>query len=331
MRVYSPNNELRGLHALSDRRHTFVAAPAEAEIILVLLPWKDGRQIEIHELVALCPHKCFVVSTTDLPQYTAHGIYSTVSGFWGTFGNRIRSGSYQIGAKRFKNPFIEGEQIGSGTACSKKYLFSFVGRDCHPTRQALLNIQWQRSDVLIEDSSKTFALWDENRNGQQTVQRQQYFCDLLRQTKFALCPRGVGPNSIRLFEAMKLGVAPVIISDGWKFPLGPRWRDFSIVVPEKQVWELERIVGEREHEYQAMGQRAAAAYEAFFSEHAYFNFLVENCLDIMRRQWLPERFARTVIKISHLLNSLGKQARKRAGIRTRLMRILDVLRGWPSC
>jgi hypothetical protein len=324
VRVFTPDDTLRHLHEVSDKRHCLAASPAEAEVILVLLPWKDGRQIEAHELIERYPHKCFAVSTTDFPFYTARGIYSTVSGFWGHFGGRVRSGTYQIDATCFKNPFIEREPAGAGIAHPKKYLFSFVGRNCHPVRELLCASQFRRADVLVEDSSTTFALWDENRDENHTVRRQWYFCELLKASKFALCPRGNSPNSMRLFEAIKLGVAPIILSDGWSFPLGPHWEDFSIVVPEERVSELERIVGERENEYEAMGQKAADAYERFFSERAYFNFLVENCAEIRRKQWLPEPLARLLVKTSYRVSLRFSEARKRVGIRTRWRRLLGL-------
>jgi hypothetical protein len=121
---------------------------------------------------------------------------------------------------------------------------------------------------------------------------------------------------------MKLGVAPVILSDAWSFPIGPRWKSFSIVVPEKHVGELERIVTEHERDYQAMGNQAALAYAQYFSEQSYFDFLVDNCVDILQRQWVPESLARVIIEAAYSVQSAALRARKRLGIRSRLKRLL---------
>nr|WP_010130607.1 exostosin family protein [Microbulbifer agarilyticus] len=39
------------------------------------------------------------------------------------------------------------------------------------------------------------------------------YVEVLKETKFCLCPSGSGPNSIRLWEAIKFGCVPVLLSD----------------------------------------------------------------------------------------------------------------------
>ena len=59
--------------------------------------------------------------------------------------------------------------------------------------------------------------------------------DFIRRTRFVLCPRGQGVSSIRLFEVMKSGRVPVIISDAFVPPaLQGRtgWTDAAIFVRE---------------------------------------------------------------------------------------------------
>lgn len=324
MRIHCPDDILSRLHQLSDGRYELVASPDDADVILVIFPWIDGEQVEKHDLVDRFPDRCFAISTTAYPQYKAHGISTTASGFVSRFGGRIRTGGYTTNTSLFKNPFIEAELPGAGIDYPKQHFFSFIGRNCHPVRRALFEIKYSRSDILIEDSSNHFALWDEDRNEEKLASAQRRFCNELKKSKFALCPRGISPNSIRLFEALKLGVAPVILSDDWTFPLGPRWGEFSIVVPEKHAGELERILGEYEDDYKSMGKQAAYAYENWFSEEAYFNFLVESCLDIQRTQWIPERLAQSLLKTSYRVHATIAQARKRLGIRTRLKRVFRV-------
>jgi len=41
----------------------------------------------------------------------------------------------------------------------------------------------------------------------------QNYARLIANSKFVLCPQGVGPSSLRLFETLLMGRAPVIISD----------------------------------------------------------------------------------------------------------------------
>jgi hypothetical protein len=87
---------------------------------------------------------------------------------------------------------------------------------------------------------------------------------------------------------MKLGVAPVIISDGWILPRGPDWRAFSITVKEGRLDELESIVASQEGNYKRMGKLAGQCYQDYFADEVYFNYVVDGCSDVARRQVIPE-------------------------------------------
>jgi len=58
------------------------------------------------------------------------------------------------------------------------------------------------------------------------------FCDNLLNSHFALCPRGAGPSTRRIFEAMAAGRVPVIVSPGFIKPFSHTvdWRLFSFHV-----------------------------------------------------------------------------------------------------
>ena len=323
MRVFSPSPIIRDLHRRSDNKHLLVETPECAEMILIFTWQEDGKEVEPPVLAKQYPGKCFVISWSDLPQYFVHGVYVGASGKASNFANRIRSGSYRIDSGTFTNPAIGKELLGSGVNYAKDLLFSFVGRNCHSVREKLLNHIFHRPDVLVEDSTNSFDFWKKDELDKTSLSKlQTTYCETLKRSKFALCPRGVAPSSVRLYEALKLGIAPVIISDGWKLPLGPEWKDFSIVVPEKHISELEQIAGEHEANYKEMGKLSAQAYDDWFSEGAYFNFIVTSCLDIMKKQWLPEPLARKLITSSYLVKSASSQIRKNIGFRTRIKKLI---------
>ena len=59
------------------------------------------------------------------------------------------------------------------------------------------------------------------------------FGALLRDSIFALCPSGTGPNSIRLWEAIGAGAIPVILSDRFAPPGDPAlWARATVTCPE---------------------------------------------------------------------------------------------------
>ena len=81
---------------------------------------------------------------------------------------------------------------------AKKWLASFVGRlRTHPVRSEMRRSLGRRSDVDIQDGNKGSS----------------FFVEQMLQSYIALCPRGYGCTSFRLYEAMQLGVVPLFISD----------------------------------------------------------------------------------------------------------------------
>jgi hypothetical protein len=273
----------------SDKRYELVEDPDVADLILLGDYWelKRGHVPRSNALIRRWPDKCFVISYEDKAVMLHHGIYSS-----GTKSiaarQRIRNFSYSLYPQKFLNPFVSQAPVGAECA-PKDYLMSFVGRRCHPVRDELLGLKYRRPDVCIADSSASFELWKDGDNGTVNRGRQQHYCDTIRRSKFSLCPRGSGANSIRLFESMQLGVAPVIIADDWLLPMGPRWADFAIFVPERHVRKIEAIVIEREADFHAMGQRARQAYHEFFADDVCFNYVVDCCLDIRAKRERPPK------------------------------------------
>jgi hypothetical protein len=89
---------------------------------------------------------------------------------------------------------------------------------------------------------------------------------------------------------MKMGVAPVVIADDWIFPNGPDWKSFALIVKEKDVPQLHQILKSHEGEYKKRGRMAYMAYNKFFSEVNYFNYIIDQMIDIKENQIIPERF-----------------------------------------
>lgn len=79
----------------------------------------------------------------------------------------------------------------------KKYLVSFVGAmETHPIRNEILEILKGRDDILIAGGGGT-----------------DYFVKIMEQSYIALCPRGYGGASYRFYEALQMGVVPLLIGD----------------------------------------------------------------------------------------------------------------------
>jgi len=100
----------------------------------------------------------------------------------------------------------------------KKYLASFTGRlDTHPLRQEMAEALKERRDVYLYDGNKG----------------PNFFVDIMLRSHLALCPRGYGGSSFRLFEAMQLGTVPLLVGDIDTRPFKNflAWDRFSFYAP----------------------------------------------------------------------------------------------------
>jgi hypothetical protein len=107
-----------------------------------------------------------------------------------------------------------------------RYWASFNGNyNVHPIRIAMRNTLMGASGIYIAGSTST----------------EGYVLNLC-QSVFALCPRGYGNTSFRMYEAMALGCIPIYISDIFWLPFQNKidWGKCSILISEN---EIERIPG----------------------------------------------------------------------------------------
>lgn len=301
-------SDLKFLYDHSDKQYKWSDNPEECDIILIALPGNDislsayARSFLALKLTPEELDKAFAVSLRrDKLLFLLRGVYESAGVTGAGKSDRIRSGAYT--EKSFnelieKLPVFDGDQMPQ----QKKYLYSFIGRNCHRSRQAIYNLKSTRSDVLIENSSH-FNVWSKTKP-ENFEKRLQHYTDVIQSSKFSLCPRGFGASSIRLFESMKLGVCPVIISDEWKLPKGPDWNTCSVMIHENQVHEIEKILMERERDYRELGNRAAEVYKRNFSRKTYFNWIIDNCVDIQESQKLPERYW-WKLRYAHYVTSLA--------------------------
>ncbi|MFZ1743576.1 MAG: exostosin family protein [Pontixanthobacter sp.] len=315
---------LISLHEQSNQKHSIVDNPDSADIVIICDVRDDDWDYNsaLKALIEKYPDKCFSISEQDIPCFVNRGIYTSLEKSIFTY-RRARAGSYKVVHNGYFNPFIAGHVFSEDDYNEKRYLLSFIGRRCHQVRQEIFDKPFQRKDVLIEDSSSEFNLW-----GDRVADRQRHYYRALLRSKFALCPRGAGTSSFRLFESMQLGVAPVIMSDNWIIPKGPDWKSCSIFIKERHVREIEKIVSSHESDYLAMGLSARKAYSEYFSEEAHFNYIVENCIDLKENQLIPEIY---YWKSRNLIKTLGKiraryevraeNIRKRVRIRARIRQL----------
>lgn len=112
----------------------------------------------------------------------------------------------------------------------------------------------------MRDAIGTRPGWDIRTQTGTTFRRVQEFRHMLCASTFALCPRGYGKTSFRLYEALQLGSIPVYIYDEPWLPYQDQldWSEFSVLVPESELPNLVEIVESKPAEWIAHAQRRIA-------------------------------------------------------------------------
>lgn len=117
---------------------------------------------------------------------------------------------------------------------SKSILFSFVGATstCSRVREPLGNLSG--GIIRLRDS------WNMGLDAETRQQNEQEFREILAASIFCLCPRGAGPGSIRIAEAIQAEAIPVILADDLLLP--PAVELCSIRVRESQASQVDTII-----------------------------------------------------------------------------------------
>ncbi len=268
--------------------HTVTSDPDAADLIIFFEPEDPhlARDITRHPYVKRFPEKSFVFDPSDRVVPFLPGIYASIQR-WQYDPSRMRSGFYPA---VFDHDWISYDPHRR----EPELLFSLVG-DIRgiPVREAIATIKHPRAVILDTGSDPA------NVDGGSVPEVERFrkvFADTLANSKFSLCPRGAGASTFRLFETMKAGRVPVILSDDWVPPEGPLWEAFALVVKERHARRLPAILEAHEAAAAQMGAVAREQWELWFSESVAFHRIVESCLSIRSARRLPERLMRTLVR-----------------------------------
>jgi len=253
------------------RVHELTGDPGAADVIL-FVGYAEGGAADVrrHPFFRKWREKAFVFDSGDVPLPLVPGVYVCTDRSWYS-RQRTRGGFY---LRTFDQDAPEPDLLPDDHV-----LFSFMGKVANaPVRRAILALRHDRSIVREVDSGQT-----------EGGALGEAYEESIRKSAFVLCPRGLGTSTWRLFETMKAGRAPVILSDAWVPPEGPEWPRFSLRIRESDAARLPELLAAREAEAAEMGKAAREAWEAWGSREVAFHRVVEWCLDIVRSRRAPER------------------------------------------
>jgi hypothetical protein len=194
--------------------------------------------------------------------------------------DKIKFHSWALIAANYENK-DRSRDLKVKTNKNKKYLASFIGAYTNYYRNT---IRLDLKNILEKENQIIYELKDEwfyekivfNHQVKKEKLSSEYmesydketqrYNDILSDSIFSLCPEGTGPNTIRLWESMAIGVIPVIFSDDWTPPkiTGLEWSDFSVFIKKTDLKDTISILRSfSEEELEQMKLNCINAYKYF--------------------------------------------------------------------
>jgi hypothetical protein len=112
-----------------------------------------------------------------------------------------------------------------------KHLCSFVGNaHTHPIREQMFRELQGKEGFYLE----------------QIPHHLPHYPDIMNSSVFALCPRGYGKTSFRLYEALAMGTIPIYISDEYWLPYEEEvvWNQFCIIVRPDEIKDIPKLISD---------------------------------------------------------------------------------------
>ncbi len=311
-------------HAAHSREHQLVSSPSLADLILVLgASSLDPRQLLDHPLYKNYPDRCAVYTEEDDYLPLLPTIHTNACAGLDTRIGRVFNYAHISRNGRHQNRFV-GETSSAapiGRAAEKQYLFSFLGGSTSILRKRLFNLNFNRADVLIQNTS-AYWHWDNSQPDREA--RQRRYADVLAASHFVLCPRGAGAGSSRFFEVMAAGVAPVLLSDAYQLTPGPEWDRFLVRVRERDIARLPALLEPLLHTAAERGRLARQAFDEFFAVDREFDAIVLLAARALHHHPPPEDYFRRRQMV--LFRRFERRRKTRAALRSLALAVLKALR-----
>jgi hypothetical protein len=158
--------------------------------------------------------------------------------------------------RAFRYMELNTERLPVPNGRKRDILYNFLGAPTAPVRRAILAGP-HPSDAVVQEKLNF------NHQCHAANQDVEPYIEVLARSRFTLCPPGSATSSYRIFEAMRAGSIPVILSDQLVLPEGPDWSRCSVRIAESDAGNIPSILADVTNS-QAVGIAAQRAYEEFF-------------------------------------------------------------------
>lgn len=165
--------------------------------------------------------------------------------------------------------FVPADSLFHGTNFStsqRSLSCTYRGTNTHRCRNVLSKLQNPDCSLIVSTRSNS-------------IPKLEFLAELDRSIH-ALCPRGHGLSSFRLYEVMARGCLPVIIADGWVPPKGISWQSFCTFVDEKDTQKFADRLDYNVHEITQRQRSLVTEYDTHLAPNVRMNYLLNQISDI---------------------------------------------------
>jgi hypothetical protein len=201
--------------------HTLTEDPEAADAILFM----EGHQgtdmfmeeVLWHPVRRRYPDKTFIYHDWDYAFPLMQGVYPSIRAVHHKPG--VSAGGVYLARIEENHAVSRARQLD----LPQDLLYSFVGANNCEVRDRILKADVPETYVADTTQRHAWLLSPEER-----ATYEGEYASVCVRSRFMLSPRGIGPNTYRLFEAMEMGRCPVILSDDWVPPPFIPWEKFSV-------------------------------------------------------------------------------------------------------
>jgi len=272
---------VRTLADRPDAKHALADSPEEADLVVLCGSFtRDRHLLTGHPLYRRFRHKTTVYTCDDHYSPLAPGVYASPRRGLSTALGRVQSHAFasSYGLRANAAVLAAAGEADPGATVPKSLLCSFEGSSTSRLRRRLFALEVDPDEACIRDTSTSYRHFDPRASDQPASDQaggQAGYVATMLSSRFVLCPRGVGTGTLRLFEAMSLGVAPVLISDRYVLPRGPAWDTFLVRIPERRAGDVVDILRPLASQSAPRARLARAAWEEWFAPDVIFDRLMD--------------------------------------------------------
>lgn len=244
------------------QHHVLTLDPAEADAIVFVENTQFAdilfEKLLAHPLIKTYPDKVYMFNEMDRSWPMLPGLYCSLSAKLATYPQHVAFPYINVCNSDIRNIYHQA-------APRLRWLYSFVGSGSHKVRKPVLKLKDDRAQIV---DTSDFCVWSHAQTSKFDFQKT--YVESITDSKFILCPRGIGPSSLRLYESIEAGRVPVIISDEWMAPKHIDW-SFAVRIPEWEISSIPKRLRQLENEWEDRSTAARTSWEKHYAPEHMFN------------------------------------------------------------